>query len=62
MTDAARGLGVEHVQWQTPCWNTDAIRFYDRVGALVQDKVRYRLTLPAPIPQVADCATPQRTL
>ncbi|MFD7714069.1 GNAT family N-acetyltransferase [Streptomyces sp. NPDC059785] len=41
----ARELGLDRVQWQTPVWNTDAIRFYDRLGAEVKEKVRF--TLPA---------------
>ncbi len=35
-TDLARRLEIllfGQVQWQTPPWNTDAIRFYDRLGA-----------------------------
>lgn len=34
-TDLARRLKIllfGQVQWQTPPWNTDAIRFYDRLG------------------------------
>ncbi|MDG9728409.1 GNAT family N-acetyltransferase [Streptomyces sp. DH41] len=30
--DAAAIRGVAHIQWQTPDWNTDAIRFYHRAG------------------------------
>ncbi|WP_412544018.1 GNAT family N-acetyltransferase [Longispora sp. K20-0274] len=33
------------VQWQTPEWNTDARRFYERLGARPAPKIRY--TLPA---------------
>ncbi|WP_256725367.1 GNAT family N-acetyltransferase [Streptomyces sp. IMTB 2501] len=29
----ARALGLGHVRWQTRPWNTDAIRFYDRLRA-----------------------------
>ncbi|QNP72855.1 GNAT family N-acetyltransferase [Streptomyces roseirectus] len=39
----ARALGLEQVQWQTPPWNTDAIRFYDRLGARAKEKVRFHL-------------------
>ncbi|WP_416969741.1 GNAT family N-acetyltransferase [Streptomyces sp. 4F14] len=41
----ARALGLTEVQWQTPAWNTDAMRFYDRLGARGKDKVRYTLPL-----------------
>lgn len=39
----ATSLGVTEVQWNTPAWNTGAIRFYDRFGAVGKDKVRYTL-------------------
>lgn len=39
----ARALGLAQVQWQTPPWNTDAIRFYDRLGGLATTKERYTL-------------------
>ncbi|MGV4983220.1 N-acetyltransferase family protein [Streptomyces sp. NRAIS4] len=39
----ARALGLGQVQWQTPPWNTDAIRFYDRLGAQAKEKLRYHL-------------------
>ncbi|MFF8373240.1 GNAT family N-acetyltransferase [Streptomyces lydicus] len=39
----ARELGLGQVQWQTPPWNTDAIRFYDRLGAEAKEKRRYHL-------------------
>ena len=38
----ARSLGCDFVEWQTPSWNTDAIRFYDRVGAVGALKIRYQ--------------------
>jgi GNAT superfamily N-acetyltransferase len=41
--DAAAGLGVNEMQWQTPDWNADAIRFYERVGATPRTKVRFTL-------------------
>lgn len=40
-TAAARGAA--QVQWQTPDWNADAIRFYNRVGAQASSKVRFSL-------------------
>jgi len=39
---AAVALGREFVEWQTPSWNAGAIRFYDRIGAVGQLKIRYR--------------------
>ncbi|MFF2523146.1 GNAT family N-acetyltransferase [Streptomyces liangshanensis] len=42
---AARAAGVTQVQWQTPRWNHDAVRFYDRTGARRRTKTRYVLTL-----------------
>ncbi|MFK0215391.1 MULTISPECIES: hypothetical protein [unclassified Streptomyces] len=35
--------GLGQVQWQTPPWTTDAIRFYDRLGAQAKEKRRYSL-------------------
>jgi hypothetical protein len=31
------------VQWQTPAWNEGAIRFYDRIGAVSKEKLRFFL-------------------
>ncbi|KAB2349681.1 GNAT family N-acetyltransferase [Actinomadura rudentiformis] len=39
----ARQIGVTQIQWQTPSWNNDAIRFYDRSGAHGEPKIRYTL-------------------
>ncbi|MET4580787.1 GNAT superfamily N-acetyltransferase [Conyzicola nivalis] len=36
-------LGVAEVQWQTPDWNDDAVRFYERQGAVYRDKKRFTL-------------------
>ncbi|MFZ1686255.1 MAG: GNAT family N-acetyltransferase [Flavobacteriales bacterium] len=32
--------GVKRMQWQTPAFNTDAIRFYDRMKPVKKEKVR----------------------
>ncbi|MEE8612363.1 MAG: GNAT family N-acetyltransferase [Sphingomonas aquatilis] len=32
---------LEEIQWQTPAWNEDAIRFYRREGATSLPKVRF---------------------
>lgn len=37
--------GCHHVQWQTPDWNADAIRFYERAGATSTSKLRFTLAL-----------------
>jgi len=42
IADDARSLGCDVIEWQTPSWNSDAIRFYDRVGAFGALKMRYR--------------------
>lgn len=45
--DAARRTGAPRIEWQTPAWNTDAIRFYQREGAQAFPKMRFSLPLPA---------------
>ncbi|MFE0098762.1 GNAT family N-acetyltransferase [Streptomyces sp. NPDC059009] len=45
VVDEARELGLAQVQWQTPPWNTGAIRFYDRLGARAKGKLRYQLAV-----------------
>jgi GNAT superfamily N-acetyltransferase len=42
---AGRRFGVVNVQWQTPDWNHDAMRFYERFGAVAFAKVRFHLSL-----------------
>ena len=34
-----------NIQWQTPQFNTRAIKFYNRIGAKGKDKVRFTLNL-----------------
>jgi ribosomal protein S18 acetylase RimI-like enzyme len=41
----AERLGVSEVQWQTPDWNVNAHRFYDRVGGVAKPKSRYSLPI-----------------
>ncbi|MFD0077713.1 GNAT family N-acetyltransferase [Streptomyces sp. NPDC127166] len=43
----ARTLGLPELQWQTPTWNENAIRFYDRLGATSKEKRRYTLPTEA---------------
>lgn len=52
--DTARQDGVAHMEWQTPDWNRDAIRFYVREGALARPKVRFQFAL---VPQAATSAS-----
>jgi GNAT superfamily N-acetyltransferase len=42
---AARAEGFAQVQWQTPQWNAEAIRFYSRHGAVSVPKCRFVLPL-----------------
>ncbi|WP_340643975.1 GNAT family N-acetyltransferase [Phenylobacterium sp.] len=37
----ARTAGLPEIQWQTPAWNLDATRFYERLGAVGKEKVRF---------------------
>lgn len=41
--EKARVLGLRELQWQTPDWNLDAIRFYARHGASAKPKQRFVL-------------------
>ncbi len=41
----ARQLGCTNLQWQTPDWNQDAIRFYRRSGARELTKARFTLSV-----------------
>ncbi|GAA2168194.1 GNAT family N-acetyltransferase [Actinomadura napierensis] len=41
----ARELGLTQIQWQTPPWNTGAIKFYGRLGAHAKEKLRYHLSV-----------------
>lgn len=45
----AAGLqaGCREMQWQTPAWNSGAIRFYERIGARALPKQRFFRALPA---------------
>lgn len=41
--DHVRGRGLGELQWQTPAWNDDAVRFYRRLGARHATKERFVL-------------------
>ncbi len=45
VTTHATQLGLSEVQWQTPDWNTEAVRFYERVGATATNKTRFKLAI-----------------
>jgi len=45
----ARAAGAEELQWQTPAWNRDAVRFYRRHGAREAAKIRFTLSLAQPV-------------
>ena len=38
----AASMGCATLEWQTPIWNEPAIRFYRRLGAIGNDKARFR--------------------
>jgi GNAT superfamily N-acetyltransferase len=38
-------LNCEHIQWQTPDFNTRAIKFYRRIGATSKSKERFFLNI-----------------
>lgn len=37
--------GLGWMEWQTPDWNEDAIRFYERCGAAAKSKFRFSLAV-----------------
>lgn len=41
----ATSKGADRLEWQTPAWNEDALRFYLRHGAEIADKKRLVLTV-----------------
>lgn len=45
--DHARSSGCDHVQWQTPTFNFDAIEFYGSIGASSKPKQRFVWPLDA---------------
>jgi GNAT superfamily N-acetyltransferase len=45
----ARTEGLCEIQWQTPTWNSGAIRFYQAIGAEPVDKVRFSLPTVAAV-------------
>ncbi|MCH9650601.1 MAG: GNAT family N-acetyltransferase [Deltaproteobacteria bacterium] len=45
VAQAALEMGAVNLQWQTPEWNDGAERFYRRLGAVPQRKLRFTLSL-----------------
>lgn len=45
MTDVAKQEGINHIQWQTPISNHNAIEFYTHLGASSKEKIRFFLDL-----------------
>lgn len=43
----AREMGSGWIEWQTPAWNVEAIRFYERQGGTGLPKMRFSANLPA---------------
>jgi GNAT superfamily N-acetyltransferase len=41
----AGDIGVPEIQWQTPDWNVDASRFYQRHGGIAKAKLRFTLDI-----------------
>jgi GNAT superfamily N-acetyltransferase len=41
----AKQSGISEIQWQTPEWNTAAVRFYERLGASQKLKRRFMLQI-----------------
>ncbi len=54
VVEEARSMGCEGIQWQTPIFNTRAMKFYERLGATANDKRRFYLVAPKRIPAVRD--------
>lgn len=43
MVDYAKVVNANHIEWQTPVFNTRAIKFYNRIGATSKEKIRFTL-------------------
>jgi GNAT superfamily N-acetyltransferase len=43
VVDDAKQQRITTIEWQTPSWNIDAARFYERHGATSKDKLRFVL-------------------
>ncbi len=45
VVEEARSMRCEVIQWQTPIFNTRALKFYERRGATANDKRRFHLAV-----------------
>ena len=45
ISEAGSALGCNQIQWQTPDFNTRAIKFYHRIGATNNSKERFFLSI-----------------
>jgi ribosomal protein S18 acetylase RimI-like enzyme len=45
LTEIARANNCVNIQWQTPSFNERAIKFYNRMGGIGEDKVRFTLDM-----------------
>ncbi|WP_161805599.1 GNAT family N-acetyltransferase [Frateuria defendens] len=54
----AADLGCPAMQWQTPDWNAPAVRFYRRLGATAQPKLRFTLAIEQAWPGDDGTASP----
>ena len=43
--DETQKIGCRQIQWQTPSFNSRAMKFYERIGAVSKSKERYFLEL-----------------
>ncbi len=43
LKEFAFSQGLSHLEWQTPDWNANAIRFYQSIGARAKQKYRFTL-------------------
>jgi GNAT superfamily N-acetyltransferase len=41
----ARANNFPWIEWQTPTWNSNAIRFYERLGATNTQKARFSIAV-----------------
>ena len=41
----AKQSNTHHIEWQTPSFNKRAIEFYERIGAIATEKIRFTLTI-----------------
>ena len=45
VTDFTAQHVASHLEWVTPCWNSEAIQFYQHLGAVQEPRERFRLDI-----------------